>query len=163
MISCPDATDVPPLVLAGSQEPAIYCSPSATAQRPLRRRSSERRWCGSRLGRVADYTHAWMDVPIAAWKGARVMASCETLEQVLEAAEMGYAAAIVVPEYLNAHRAYPAGNVRIVPCPYETKGVTCDKCRLCMRPENLKATGAVIASHMRRWRSARAKSSEWQT
>ena len=58
---------------------------------------------------------------------------------------MGYAAAIVVPEYLNAHRAYQAGDVRIIPCPYETRGVTCSNCRLCMRPDSLKATRAVIA------------------
>lgn len=100
----------------------------------------------ARTGRRAwTYTHAWMDVPVDAWKGARVMASCETLEHVREATAMGYAAAIVVPEYLNGDRAYLSENVRIVPCPYETRGVTCDKCRLCMRPENLKKTGAVIA------------------
>ncbi len=102
----------------------------------------------ARTGRMAwTYTHAWKFVPIDAWKGARVMASCETLEHIREAAERGYAAAIVVPEYLNAHRAYrhPAGDAKIVPCPFETRGVTCDKCRLCMRPESLKATGAVIA------------------
>ena len=58
---------------------------------------------------------------------------------------MGYAAAIVVPEYLNGDRAYQACVFRIVPCPYETRGVTCANCRLCMRPEGLKATGAVIA------------------
>lgn len=70
------------------------------------------------------------------------MASCESLEHIREAF---HAAAIVVPEYLNGAKAYSKGDARIVPCPFETRGVTCDKCRLCMRPDNLKAVGAVIA------------------
>ena len=78
-------------------------------------------------------------------EGAEVIASCETRKHIREAMELGYATAIVVSEYLNGDRAYRVGDVRIVPCPFETRGVTCSNCRLCMRPESLKATGAVIA------------------
>jgi hypothetical protein len=93
---------------------------SAAAQRYRVRRGSP----------VWSYTHAWRRVPRAAWGGVSILASCESPEQVRRAWERGYAAALVVAHFPQ-EGAHDLAGVRVLPCPWQSRGVTCRDCRLC--------------------------------
>ena len=85
-------------------------------------------------GTVWAYTHAWPMVPRPAWGGINVIASVETPDGIELARRRGYPSAIVVLEFPNGERAFhlPGASARIVPCPAETRGLTCVQCRLCL-------------------------------
>ena len=89
------------------------------------------------------YTHAWDRVERDSWGGMSVLASCETHDQVERAHARGYAAAIVVSEHTSA-RAEDHAGYRYIPCPQQTKDVTCDQCGLCQKDKWLHAERAVI-------------------
>lgn len=111
-----------------------------------------------RTGRRAfTYTHAWRTVPSSAWQGANVLASCESIADVQDARALGYATSMVVPEHASP-KAYSHENVRVVPCPNQTLGRTCEQCRLCMRTEILKEAGLTIAFDAHGARSSIVKS-----
>lgn len=106
-------------------------------------------------GPVWTYTHAWREVDRASWGAVSVLASCETGEDIRAAQARGYATAIVVDEFPSerryelseAGRSYPVSalggdadaapvstmpaSLSVVPCPQQTRGVTCTDCRLC--------------------------------
>mgnify|MGYP001613332332 CR=1 FL=1 len=90
------------------------------------------------------YTHAWRDVPREAWRSVSILASVETMAEAREAIEAGYAPAIVVAEHTEK-RARVVDSVRVIPCPNQTRDVTCDECRLCFNAEALHKRRAVIA------------------
>jgi hypothetical protein len=92
---------------------------------------------------VWTYTHAWRTVPRAAWGEVSVLASCESAQQAAEAMAQGYAAALLVDEY-PSEAAYNHGGVRVLPCPYQTRGVQCRDCRLCFGDTRLLKAGLVI-------------------
>ena len=94
---------------------------------------------------VWTYTHAWKTVPRSAWGDVSVLASCETYEDAREAIKLGYGTSMVVPKYENGAKAWKEGNLNIVPCPYETRGKTCDKCKLCWHDQTLQERKSVIA------------------
>ncbi len=81
---------------------------------------------------VWTYTHAWRNVERSDWGGVSVLASCETAAQAEEATERGYAVALIVEDY-EQEAAYPleGTSLKVVPCPYQTRGTPCDQCRLC--------------------------------
>lgn len=113
-------------------------------------------------GPVWAYTHAWRIVERASWEPVSVLASCETLEQVVLARARGYATALVVDEFRSdklyeidprqgRRRARPnsrtdhAGTAGVVlPCPQQTRDVACSDCRLCMNADRLLAAGYSI-------------------
>lgn len=92
-----------------------------------------RTWRERGGGAVWTYTHRWRDIPRAAWGEISVWASCETLDDAFMSMGLGYRASLVVDSFASDKR-YPAerGRVSILPCPFETRGVTCVKCRLCL-------------------------------
>lgn len=96
-------------------------------------------------GAVWTYTHAWRDVERWNWGKVSVLASCEGLDGAREAMALGYAASMVVAEHPADGKAYMAGDVRVVPCPEQTRGRTCSECRLCWDDQRLLATRSVIA------------------
>jgi len=105
------------------------------------------------------YTHAWRTVARASWGGVSVLASCETPFDLLAARGLNYAAALVVPEF-TSDRAYPialpdGSSTTLVPCPYQTRGVQCVRCRLCMDADRLLRDNLVIgfAAHGARRKS----------
>lgn len=99
----------------------------------------------ARLGRrVWTYTHAWRRVLRKSWGRISVLASCESIKDAKQAMRAGYAAAIVVPKFAK-DSAYPADGIKILPCPAQTRGVTCDKCQLCMDDSRLRDSKLVIA------------------
>jgi len=72
---------------------------------------------------VWTYTHAWRDVARASWGNVSVLASCETIQETVEAMAKGYAAALVLPAHkqLTAWREpTSSSHVTVIPCPEQT-------------------------------------------
>jgi hypothetical protein len=100
----------------------------------------------ARFGQPAfTYTHAWRDVLRSSWGQINVLASCENAEQVMEANEKGYAAAVVVEKF-ESDKVYEKDGLKILPCPQQTGRVkNCVECRACMKADKLKQTGLTVA------------------
>jgi hypothetical protein len=98
-----------------------------------------------RTGKIVwTYTHGWREVLRKFWRKVSVLASCESIADIKEARSLGYATAIVVPKH-PSRKAYYMGDEKIIPCPEQTtKGITCDKCRLCWDDQKLIALKATI-------------------
>lgn len=95
-------------------------------------------------GRKAwTYTHAWREVDREAWGEVSVLASCETEADVLAANARGYAAAIVAESYETEKR-HQLGALSVLPCPEQTRGIQCVKCRLCLDDQRLLKSGTTI-------------------
>lgn len=92
---------------------------------------------------VWTYTHAWRTVPRAAWGGVSVLASCEWSDQVHTAKHLGYATALIVPAF-RSERLYVQDGLRILPCPAQTRHVTCAQCRLCWDDRRLRSANITI-------------------
>lgn len=78
------------------------------------------------------YTHAWRDVPHSEWDGANVLASLENPADIPLARSQGYSPAIVVQAH-ESDKAYYVDGQKVIPCPEQTKGITCADCGLCAR------------------------------
>jgi hypothetical protein len=93
------------------------------------------------------YTHSWRRILPKHWQGARVLASCETPDQVRQALARGYAAALITPQH-PSNKVYQFGGLNIVPCPAQFKGgrtqVTCEDCTLCKSPAMLRERNLVV-------------------
>lgn len=84
------------------------------------------------------YTHAWRDIEHPFWAGARVLASCETLQDLREADARGYACTTTIGLRANHERKwYEFHEFTVIPCPaqfYQPNGqrqTTCQRCNLC--------------------------------
>lgn len=106
-------------------------------------------------GKVFTYTHAWRTVPRKAWGKVSVLASCESTGEAKEAMKRGYAPSLTVA-FHPGEKAYMQDGVKIIPCPQQTREVTCDKCRLCMNDTMLRAQNAVISFAVHGVRKKRA-------
>lgn len=133
------------LSLAGVRKPLrIHVSGDATSD--LRARAlanGARHWPGP----VWSYTHAWRTVARESWGRVSVLASVETLSQASEALSRGFAPAIVVSAHPADGKAWrdPETGVKVIPCPSQTRDVTCVDCGLCFRDGTLIAQRAAIA------------------
>lgn len=98
-----------------------------------------------RRGRkVWTYTHAWRTVERASWgPDVSVLASCETGREARQAMAAGYAAAVVVARF-ERDSAYQVDGTTVIPCPEQTRGITCRECGLCRDDERLRSAGLVI-------------------
>lgn len=95
--------------------------------------------------KVWTYTHAWRTVRRESWGDAvAVLASVQTVREAREAMANGYAAAVVVAAF-RQQGAYPIDGTTVLPCPNQTRGVTCRACGLCRDDERLRSAGLVIA------------------
>jgi hypothetical protein len=94
--------------------------------------------------RAWSYTHAWSTVPRRAWGPVSVLASCETAEQVGAAQMRGYATAIVVDQHRSI-KLHERDGIRVLPCPEQTRGVSCADCRLCLDAVRLHDAKITIA------------------
>ncbi len=105
-----------------------------------------RRGNAPRRGKKAwTYTHAWKTVSRASWGDSiAVLASVETARDARVAMAQGYAAAIVVTAF-ERDSAYEIDGTTVVPCPNQTRGITCRECGLCRDDERLRKAGLVIA------------------
>jgi hypothetical protein len=93
--------------------------------------------------KVWAYTHAAADVKRESWGEVSVLASSETPAQVKAAQAKGYATAMIVPEF-KQESLYEDRGVKILPCPNQTRDVTCVECRLCMNDDHLREKGITI-------------------
>jgi hypothetical protein len=111
----------------------------AAARRYTLRGNSPRR------GRkVWTYTHAWRTVERSSWGPAvSVLASVETAREARVAMAAGYAAALVVIDF-EREGAYEVDGLKVLPCPEQTRGVTCRDCGLCRDDDRLRSAGLVI-------------------
>jgi hypothetical protein len=73
-----------------------------------------------------------------------VLASVETVRDARAAMAREYAAAIVVCAF-ERPSAYQIDGTTVIPCPNQTRGVTCRDCGLCRDDERLRDAGLVIA------------------
>ena len=85
---------------------------------------------------VFTYTHAWRKVLRSSWGSVSVLASTERPSDIPLAQNRGYATAIVVPKFLSNTRYEIEGN-KVIPCPAQTKNITCFDCRLCFKDDFL--------------------------
>lgn len=96
-------------------------------------------------GRVYTYTHSWRNLMRSRWgKNISVLASIENVQDVDLAKAKGYASAIVV-ESFPSDKAFLIEGKKFIPCPNQTKDISCAKCKLCFNADRLLATGANIA------------------
>ncbi len=85
------------------------------------------------------------------WGDVSVLASCESAEDVRNARARGYQTAIVVESFATDKRhvlgdeAGKAAGVDVLPCPQQTRGVSCSDCKRCFDDEKLGALGYSIA------------------
>lgn len=107
----------------------------ADAARHYRAKSSQPVW---------GYTHRWSEIPARTFDGLAILASVETPEQAQQAYLQGYAPALVVERHPQDGRAYEQNGLRMVPCPEQTRGRTCNECRLCWDTERLRARRIVV-------------------
>ena len=104
------------------------------------------RWRQRGGGPVWSYTHAWGTVRRSAWHDAvSILGSVDHLAQGRSALAAGYAPAAVTGPHAADGRAFDHEGVRWIPCPNQTRGITCEECRLCWNAEALHARGAGIA------------------
>ena len=96
--------------------------------------------------RAYTYTHAWRNVPYSAWQGARVIASCETAQDIdMARNELGYPSAEFTYMEHETRKVHVRDGIKVLPCPNQfNKDVTCDKCMACANIEMLKEKNLVI-------------------
>jgi len=103
------------------------------------------RWRARGGGSPWSYTHTWRTIDRAAWGPAiSVLASVERPEDIEVARAAGYAAAITVEEF-PSEKAFslPGTTALVIPCPAQTRGRTCAKCRLCLDRDLLGMNRAI--------------------
>ena len=91
-----------------------------------------RGWLNRGGGPAWTYSHRWREIRGRAWESIVAFASIEHPREGRAAILAGYRPALVVQEFPAGDRAFLAGGVTYVPCPYETRGVSCTQCRLCL-------------------------------
>ena len=96
--------------------------------------------------RAYTYTHAWRNVPYTAWQGARVIASCETTQDIdIARSELGYPSAEFTYMEHESRKVFMRDGIKVLPCPNQfNKAVTCDKCMACANIEMLQDKNLVI-------------------
>lgn len=98
----------------------------------------------NKSAKVYSYTHAWRTVKRKYWGVVSTLASCETTKQVKEARKQGYAASIVVAKF-DSDKLYVKDGEKLLPCPSQTKGITCSQCKLCTNDTHLRKAKISIA------------------
>jgi hypothetical protein len=109
-----------------------------------------KRWKARGGGHAFTYTHSHAHVPREMWGSVSVLASIESTDQVAAVRAMGYAPAIVVSEHASDKAGVlPGSDTVFIPCPAQTRGVSCVDCGLCMRGDWLFVTnrGISFAAH----------------
>lgn len=100
-----------------------------------------RRWKNRGGGDVWTYTHRWREVPAELWGPIRVWASTETAAEAREAQAQGYRASMTIDHNYTTKNRHSFNDLTIprtegldvIPCPWETRKVPCNHCRLCLR------------------------------
>jgi hypothetical protein len=104
------------------------------------------KWYERGGGAIWCYTHAWEKVERDNWGEVSILASVEDPTQTKLAKAQGYASAIVVQTF-PSEKAFKVeeSDVSWIPCPQQTKGVSCSDCRLCFNADRLRDNDMGIA------------------
>lgn len=94
---------------------------------------------------VVGYTHFWRNEPRNGVLKHSLMASCNNVEETTEAFELGWRPAVVLPWDHEGKFFEMPGHRRGLVCPAQTKGVTCNDCRLCDPSHKVWEAGKVEA------------------
>lgn len=100
-------------------------------------------WKSRGGGDVWTYTHRWAEVPRSAWGSISALASVESADDADAALALGYAPAFTLREF-PSEKAFALRGVKVIPCPAETRGTTCVKCRLCFNDVRLAKERSAI-------------------
>lgn len=106
-------------------------------------------WVERKGGTVWTYTHAWKDVHRSNWgSNVSILASIDNAEDTQAVYEQGYAPAMIVPEH-DGKKPVLRNGIRYIPCPEQTSGINCTKCRLCLKADHLykNKLGIQFAAH----------------
>jgi hypothetical protein len=90
---------------------------------------------------IIAYTHAWRTLTPDAFPFA-VSASCDSPRDISDAVAAGWPTVATVADSAAFGRTV-AGR-KVVQCPAQTRGVTCDTCRLCARPNRAATIGFAL-------------------
>lgn len=104
------------------------------------------RWKVRGGGIAWAYTHCWDSIMRDQWSNVEMLASVDSVKDVEYARQNGYAPAIVVSEH-PSERAYllPDSDVKWIPCPAQTRNISCCDCKLCFNTERLYNSNMGIA------------------
>jgi hypothetical protein len=112
--------------------------------------SAIKRWKKRGGNIVWAYTHSWQNISRDRWDQVSILASIDSIDQVILAREKGYAPAIVVSEH-KSNKAYllDGSDVKWIPCPAQTRDVACLDCKLCFNADRLFENnfGIAFAAH----------------
>jgi hypothetical protein len=101
---------------------------------------------GWKGGPVWSYTHGWKKIARKTWGKVSVLASVDKAEDIGLAFSMGYAPAIVVSNHPEDGKAFRrTDGVKVIPCPAQTRDLTCTECKLCMNADMLHSQRAAIS------------------
>jgi len=106
---------------------------------------------GNNSNHIWSYTHCWDYILRNQWDNVSMLASVDSIDQVIYARQNGYAPAIVVAEHLSNKSYYIKGSdVKWLACPAQTRdNVACSDCLLCTKANHLydKNMGISFAAH----------------
>jgi hypothetical protein len=122
------------LHVAGDIEGRVGAEALADAAGDWLRRGGSRPW---------SYTHRAREVHRRHWGSISVLGSIEDPTDMNAVAKMGYAPALVVEQF-PSDTAFKLRGWNVVPCPFETRGITCVECGLCMRADELLRSKTAI-------------------
>lgn len=95
-------------------------------------------------GAVWTYTHRWREIPIDAWGRIAVWASTETFDDAVAARAAGYPVSMALPDtILKGAKRQELSGVSLIPCPWESRKVSCVRCRLCFKEATLPEGTAI--------------------
>lgn len=100
-------------------------------------------WIRRGGSRPWSYAHRAAEVHRRYWGPVSVLGSVEAPRDMNAVAKMGYAPALVVEEF-PSETAFKLRGWSVVPCPYETRGITCIECQLCWRGDELLMSKTAI-------------------
>ncbi len=108
------------------------------------------RWKNRGGGSCWSYTHSWRNVCRDTWDNVSMLASIDSIDEVNDARDQGYAPAIVVTEF-NGDKTFSieGSDTKWIPCPAQTRSIGCSDCRICMRSNWLfdSNKGVAFAAH----------------
>lgn len=103
------------------------------------------KWHNAGGGHAFGYTHSWKKIERNLFGSISMLASIDAPSEANEAIGRGYAPASIFAEFPNGDKAFRMGGVKFIPCPNQTKGITCKECKLCMNDGMLRDQNAGIA------------------
>lgn len=141
----------------GGRDLRLHVGGDVSSQRAARvLAGAAARWRARGGGAVWTYTHRWSDIDREAWGDITVLASVESLEEAHEVVSLGYMPGFTMSNFASERAWKPKGSdLRIVPCPAQTRDRNCVTCRLCLDRKPAGPAAIAFAMHGTRAKSAR--------